>query len=88
MFEPDATGPNAGRFCELCGNTRAGDTEGSWARYAAREPGQDDSVQAIMRCKDRAACRRRVESTGATWPVRDPGDGKTPPAGTDGVHLY
>jgi hypothetical protein len=60
-------GPSTATSAE---NTAVGDVAPSWARY--REPAEGEPKhRAIDRCKDRDACRRRVEATGATWPLVD-----------------
>lgn len=53
--------------CEVCYLEGPG-IERGWARFReGREP-----YQIIDRCVDRAACRRRVEERGMTWPLEDP----------------
>ena len=55
------------RTCELCGHQGL-DVEIQLARYRdGREP-----HASVDRCIDRAACRRRVEARGESWPLQDP----------------
>lgn len=56
------------RLCLLCRRTATADEiDIQTVRY-----NDGRGYQAIDRCRDRAACRARVEATGATWPVDDP----------------
>ena len=54
--------------CLLCGTTNH-DVEHTWVRWL--EPVEGQNFSTIYRCKDRAACHRRVELNGDRWEVDD-----------------
>jgi hypothetical protein len=50
------------RTCAVCGHDAG--LEASWVRWDARGT---ERHEAVDRCADRAACRRRVEESGGVW---------------------
>ena len=58
--------------CTLCGNDRPGEVRVGLIRWA--EPAGRLSVTAAPRCRDRAACRRRVLENCDPWDVIDAED--------------
>lgn len=55
--------------CVLCG---AEDTDTRIGIVAWRTPIGTERYSAIPRCREREACRTRVEATGGAWEIYDP----------------
>lgn len=56
--------------CILCGNERP--AEVGLGLIAWKKPLGNQRYAAIPRCKDRPACKARVEDMGEAWEVQDP----------------
>lgn len=54
--------------CALCGTE---DHDVSVALVEWRLPIDSERFSAVPRCKDREACRARVQASGEEWEVRD-----------------
>ena len=53
--------------CQLCGNTDRRDLRTALAHWRDAPPGM--AYSHIEACRDREACRRRVELQGDLWPL-------------------
>lgn len=52
--------------CVICGHPRLPDLRQSLVRW---RPPRHPEYEHVVRCKDAAACRARLEAEGAPWPV-------------------
>lgn len=57
--------------CLICGDTSRDVTVGL---VAWREPVGRELFSSIPRCRNRGACKRRVEQIGDEWPLLEPGE--------------